>query len=112
MVAVGLIGAAVAMVLFPLVDVAAGVPLRTPAMLGNALFYGLSGGLSEGASGAREVAITTKVVLGCTAVHVAGFVLFGLAVCGLFALAEGEMRVLALFCFHRRLLRELPTSTE
>lgn len=150
-IAVGLIGAAVAMVLFLLVDLAAGVPLRTPAMLGNALFHG--------ASGAREAAITTKVVLGCTAVHVAGFVLFRLAVSGLFALAEREKRVLALifmlgcclaaafvmmvyglsqwvrdamtpwvflaghvlagaavvialFYFHRRLLREFPTSAE
>ena len=58
------------------------------------------------------MAITTKVVLGYTAVHVVGVVLFGLAACGLFALAERETRVLALFCFHRRLLRELPTSAE
>lgn len=161
-VAVGLIGAAVAMLLFLLVDVAEGVPLRTPAMLGNALFYGLSGlsgGLSGEAGGAGEAAVTTRVVLGYTAVHVAGFVLFGLAVSGLFALAEREKRVLALifmlgcclaaafvmmvyglsqwvrdamtpwvflaghvlagaavvialFYFHRRLLREFPTSAE
>ena len=85
---VGLIGAAVAMVLFLIVDLAAGAPLRTPAMLGAALFHG-----------AREpgaVAITTPVVLGYTAVHLAGFVLFGLAVSGLFALAEREKRVLGL----------------
>ena len=42
------------------------------------------------------VAITTPVVLGYTAVHVAGFVLFGLAISGLFALAEREKRVLGL----------------
>jgi hypothetical protein len=81
---VGLIGAAVAMLLFLGVDLAAGAPLRTPAMLGNALFHG--------ARGASEVAITTPVVLGYTAVHLAGFVLFGLAVSGLFALAEREKR--------------------
>ena len=85
---VGLIGAAVAMLLFLGVDLAAGAPLRTPAMLGNALFHG--------ARGASEVAITTPVVLGYTAVHLAGFILFGLAVSGLFALAEREKRVLAL----------------
>jgi hypothetical protein len=34
---VGLIGAVVAMLLFLVVDVAAGVPLRTPAILGSAL---------------------------------------------------------------------------
>jgi len=148
---VGLIGAAVAMLLFLGVDLAAGAPLRTPAMLGNALFHG--------ARGASEVAITTPAVLGYTAVHLAGFVLFGLAVSGLFALAEREKRVLALIfmlgcClavvfvamvygisqwvsdamtpwvflaghvlagaavvgglvyFHRRLLREFPTSAE
>ena len=148
---VGLIGAAVAMLLFLGVDLAAGAPLRTPAMLGNALFHG--------ARGASEVAITTPVVLGYTVVHLAGFVLFGLAVSGLFALAEREKRVLALIfmlgcClavvfvamvygisqwvsdamtpwvflaghvlagaavvgglvyFHRRLLREFPTSAE
>ena len=46
--------------------------------------------------GLIEAAITTKVVLGYTAVHVTGFVLFGLAVSGLFAIAEREKRVLAL----------------
>src|SRR5712692_11911933 len=57
-------------------------------MLGNAHFHG--------ARGASEVAITTPVVLRYTAMHLAGFVLFGLAVSGLFALAEREKRVLAL----------------
>jgi len=42
------------------------------------------------------VAISTPVVLGYTAMHLAGFVRFGLAVSGLFALAEREKRVLAL----------------
>jgi hypothetical protein len=44
----------------------------------------------------RDVAITMPVVLGYTAVHLAGFVLFGLAVSSLFTLAEREKRVLAL----------------
>ena len=148
---VGLVGAAVAMVLFLVVDLAAGAPLRTPAMLGAALFHG--------ARGAGEVAITTPFVLGYTLVHLGGFVLFGLAVSGLFALAEREKRVLglifmlgcclavvfiamayglsqwmweamtpwvflsghvlaglavvaALIYFHRRLLRQFPTSAE
>ena len=150
-VTVGLVGAAVAMLLFLAVDLAAGAPLRTPALLGNALFHG--------ASGARDVTVAMPVVLGYTAVHLAGFVLFGLAASGLFALAEREKRVLALIfmlgcClavvfvamvyglaqwvrdamtpwvflgghvlagaavvgalvyFHRRLLREFPTSAE
>jgi hypothetical protein len=148
---VGLIGAAVAMVLFLLVDLAAGAPLRTPATLGAALFHG--------ARGAGEVTITAPLVLGYTAVHLGGFVLFGLAISGLFALAEREKRVLgfifmlgcclavvfialsyglsqwmreamtpgiflaghvlaglavvaALVYFHRRLLRQFPTSAE
>ena len=90
-VVVGLIGAAVAMLLFLLVDLAAGVPLRTPALLGNALFYGLSGGASD----AHEAAITTTVVLGyrgargrLRAVRARGL--------RLFAIAEREKRVLAL----------------
>jgi hypothetical protein len=87
-VTVGLIGAAVAMLLFLVVDLAAGAPLRTPAALGSALFHG--------EAGAHDVTVTMPVVLGYTAVHLAGFVLFGLAVSGLFALAEREKRVLAL----------------
>jgi hypothetical protein len=90
-VVVGLIGAAVAMLLFLLVDLAAGVPLRTPAMLGNALFYGLSGGRAT-----RARRPSPRRWSSATAVHVAGFVLFGLAVSGLFAIAEREKRVLAL----------------
>jgi hypothetical protein len=148
---VGVVGAAVAMVLFLIVDLAAGVPLRTPAMLGAALFHG--------ARSAGEVPITAPLVLGYTLVHLGGFVLFGLAVSGLFALAERDKRVLglifmlgcclavvfiamayglsqwmreamtpwvflsghvlaglavvaALVYFHRRLLRQFPTSAE
>ena len=85
---VGLIGAAIAMVLFLAVDVAAGAPLRTPALLGAALFHGVR---NPGA-----VTVTAPLVLGYTLVHLAGFVAFGLAVSGLFALAEREKRVLAL----------------
>ena len=85
---VGLVGAAVAMVLFLIVDLAGGAPLRTPAMLGAALFHG--------ARSTGEAPITTPLVLGYTLVHLGGFVLFGLAVSGLFALAEREKRVLGL----------------
>jgi hypothetical protein len=85
---VGLIGAAIAMVWFLVVDVAAGAPLRTPAMLGAALFHAVRN--------PGVVAVTAPLVLGYTGVHLAGFVLFGLAVSGLFALAEREKRVLAL----------------
>jgi len=84
---VGLIGAAIVMLWFFIVDLAAGVPLRTPALLGAALF-----------DGARYVDATptARLVAGYTAVHLLGFVALGVGVAGLFALAEREKRVLAL----------------
>ena len=86
-VTVGLIGAAIVMLWFFIVDLAAGAPLRTPALLGAALFDGVR---------AEAVTPTARLVVGYTAVHVAGFVALGLGVAGLFALAEREKRVLAL----------------
>jgi len=64
---VGLIGAAIVMLWFFIVDLAAGVPLRTPALLGAALF--------QGARSAGETIDTTPLVVGYTAVHLAGFTL-------------------------------------
>jgi hypothetical protein len=84
---VGLIGAAIVMLWFFVVDLAAGVPLRTPALLAAALFDGAR---------SEMVTPTARLVLGYTAVHLAGFVALGLGVAGLFALAEREKRVLAL----------------
>lgn len=85
---VGLIGAAIVMLWFFIVDLAAGAPLRTPALLGAALF--------DGARHTDTVAPTARLVVGYTAVHLAGFVALGLGVAGLFTLAEREKRVLAL----------------
>lgn len=85
---VGLIGAAIVMLWFFLVDLAAGMPLRTPALLGAALF--------DGAQDMTAVTPTARLVVGYTAVHLAAFVALGLGVAGLFALAESEKRVLAL----------------
>ena len=87
-VTVGLIGAAIVMLWFFIVDLAAGAPLRTPALLGAALF--------DGARHADAVTPPARLVVGYTAVHLAGFVALGLGVAGLFALAEREKRVLAL----------------
>src|SRR6185312_9338611 len=86
-VTVGLIGAAIVMLWFFIVDLAAGAPLRTPALLGAALF-----------DGARVAVVspTARLVVGYTAVHLVGFMAMGLGVAGLFALAEREKRVLAL----------------
>ncbi len=85
---VGLIGAAIVMLWFFIVDLAAGVPLRTPALLGAAFF--------DGARLADAVTPTARLVVGYTALHLAGFMALGLGVAGLFALAEREKRVLAL----------------
>lgn len=87
-VTVGLIGAAIVMLWFFIVDLAAGAPLRTPALLGAAFF--------DGARYADAVTPTARLVVGYTALHLAGFVALGLGVAGLFALAEREERVLAL----------------
>jgi len=85
---IGLLGAMAVMLLFFIVDHAAGVPLRTPGLLGAALFH----------HGARDAdaAITMSNVLGYTVFHLLGFIAFGLGVSGLFALAERETRVLSL----------------
>ena len=87
-VTVGFIGAAIVMLWFFIVDLAAGVPLRTPALLGAVLF--------DGARHADVVTPTARLVVAYTALHLAGFVALGLGVTGLFALAEREKRVLAL----------------
>jgi hypothetical protein len=83
---VGLIGAGIVMLWFLAVDLAAGIPLRTPALLGAALFHG--------ARSVGAVPATLPLVLGYTAVHLVGFVALGVGVAGLVALAEREKRVL------------------
>jgi hypothetical protein len=85
---IGLLGAMAVMLAFFIADLAAGVPLRTPGLLGAALFHG--------ARDPGDAAITMSSVLGYTVFHVLGFVAFGLGVSGLFALAEREKRVLSL----------------
>jgi hypothetical protein len=90
----GIMGAAIVAVWFLLYDLAAGMPLRTPALLGATLFHGL-----------REpsaVVITLPLVLQYTAVHGLAFIAFGWAAAGFLALADREPRVLfgvfMLFC--------------
>ncbi|HUM15432.1 MAG TPA: hypothetical protein VL086_07085 [Candidatus Nitrosotalea sp.] len=85
----GLLGATAVALWFLAYDVAAGVPLRTPALLGAALFHGL-----------REpsaLQITLPLVLQYTVVHGAAFVAFGLTAAGLLALADREPRLLFAF---------------
>jgi len=91
---VGLAGAVAVAAWFLLYDLAAGVPFRTPALLGAAIFDGL-----------REPAalvITPALVLKYTVLHGLAFLAFGIATAGLFAIVDYERRVLfavfMLFC--------------
>ncbi|HEV8440826.1 MAG TPA: hypothetical protein VGT40_22285 [Methylomirabilota bacterium] len=90
----GLAGAVAVAVWFLLYDMAAGVPLRTPALLGATLFHGLRD--------PSALVITMPLVLQYTAVHGLAFIAFGWAAAGLLAMADREPRVLfvifMLFC--------------
>ena len=85
----GLLGAATVAVWFLLYDVAAGRPLRTPALLGAVLFDGLRD--------LNAVTITVPAVVKYSLVHGAAFVAFGWAAAGLLALADREPRLLYAF---------------
>jgi len=65
----GLVGAAVVMAWFLVLDVAAGQALRTPAALGSALLFG--------ASNVTEMQLHAGVVAAYTIVHVAAFAVAG-----------------------------------
>lgn len=91
---VGLAGAAAVAVWFFLYDLAAGAPLRTPALLGAALF--------EGLRDPAALKVTLALVLEYSVVHGLAFLAFGWAAAGLFALADRDRHVLfgvfMLFC--------------
>lgn len=91
---VGLAGAAAVAVWFLVLDLVAGAPLRTPALLGAVLFDGLRD--------PAALTITPGIVLKYTAVHGLAFLIFGVAIAGLFELAERERHALfgafMLFC--------------
>jgi hypothetical protein len=90
----GLLGAAAVALWFLAYDAAAGVPLRTPALLGAALFHGLRD--------PSALVITTPLVLQYTIVHGVAFIAFGIATAGLLMLADRDPRLLfgffMLFC--------------
>ena len=92
--AAGILGASAVAVCFLLVDAMAGAPFRTPALLGGVLFHGVADPFHP--------AVTAVVVLQYTLVHGAVFLVFGIIVAGLLAVAEREPRVLIalvmLFC--------------
>ena len=83
---VGLTGACAVAIWFFLYDLATGQPLRTPALLGSALFLGLR---DPGA-----VHVTAGGVLKYTMVHGVAFIGFGLVMAGLFRLADRERTAL------------------
>jgi hypothetical protein len=83
---VGMAGAAAVAVWFLVLDLAAGAPFRTPALLGAALFHGLRD--------AGALVITPGLVGAYTVVHGVLFALFGWAAAGLFTLADRERHVL------------------
>jgi hypothetical protein len=79
---------------FLLYDLAAGMPFRTPALLGATLF--------EGLRDPAALVITPALVLKYTVAHAVAFLAFGIAAAGLFTLVDYERRVLfavfMLFC--------------
>jgi len=85
----GLLGAAAVALWFLAYDAAAGVPLRTPALLGAALFHGLRD--------PSALVITTPLVLQYTVIHGLAFVAFGLVTAGLLTLADRDPRLLFAF---------------
>ncbi len=85
----GLVGATAVAVWFLLYDAAAGMPLRTPALLGAAVLHGLRD--------PAALTISLPLVLQYTLIHGAAFVTFGWLAAGLLALADREPRLLSAF---------------
>ncbi len=105
----GVLGAAAVAVWFLLYDLAAGMPLRTPALLGAAVFHGLRD--------PNAVVVTLPLVLEYTVLHGAAFIGFGCAAAGLLALADREPRLLFGFvmlfcCFEVFVLAMIATLAE
>jgi hypothetical protein len=85
----GLIGAGAVAGWFLLVDVIAGRPFFTPAVLGSFLFFGLRD--------PAAVSIGVQSVLAYTAIHLFAFLVVGLVVAAILAEARKEPNVLWLF---------------
>ncbi len=85
-IAAGLMGAAIVAVWFLIYDTLKFQPLRTPALLGSAVF--------EGLRDPKLLDIRLDLVLGYTVLHVAAFAVFGIVVATLLAAAEREPRIL------------------
>ncbi len=85
----GLIGAAVVAIWFLIVDLAAGRPFETPALLGAAVFKGLRD--------PQALQVTAGLVTGYTILHVLAFVAFGILCAILIAAADREPALLLAF---------------
>ncbi|MBI4590630.1 MAG: hypothetical protein HY725_17510 [Candidatus Rokubacteria bacterium] len=85
----GLIGAAIVAVWFLIFDIVAGTPLRTPALLGAAVFHGLRD--------PQALQITAGLVLRYTVPHGVAFVAFGILCAILIAAADREPTLLLAF---------------
>jgi len=82
----GLLGGVVVALWFFVYDTIRFTPLRTPALLGSALFQGLRD--------PKLLEIRPEVVLGYTVLHLAVFAAFGILVAALLVAAEREPRIL------------------
>ena len=85
----GLIGATVVAVWFLVFDLARGKPLFTPALLGNALFYGVNNPLG--------LEVTLGPVIGYTIIHGLAFIAFGVIAASVMSVSESEPAVFVAF---------------
>ena len=85
----GIIGAAVVAVWFLVYDIARGKPLFTPALLGAAIFYGVTD-----PSGFQ---ISAGTVLGYTVIHGLAFIAFGIIAASVMSVSEREPALLIAF---------------
>ena len=85
----GLIGAVVVAIWFLIIDLSAGKPFETPALLGAAVFKGLRD--------PQALQVTAGLVAGYTIVHVLAFVAFGILCAILIAAADREPTLLLAF---------------
>lgn len=78
----GVIGAAVVALWFLVLDIARGTPFLTPALLGAAVFYGITTPVG--------LTITAGPLIGYTLLHVLAFVAFGIVAASLLIASEHE----------------------
>jgi hypothetical protein len=78
----GAVGAGIVAVWFLLLDIARGTPLLTPALLGAAVFHGVTS--------PDAVSVTAGPVIGYTLLHLLAFVAFGVVAASLLIAAEQD----------------------